>query len=287
MWLNTSFAGSTASAVAATDSLTPTATANVYALGSTAWTLSTANVWSGTPYSATGNVYDLAASGWVAETSSYSFVDSGNGVNASVQNANGYSVPYSFAKTNLAGTSITCFSATNVVVTCAVPGAYPSGAFRYTLTMNAAAYYLSGTGGVTDTSGNPLAAYPAASATFCDPAMWLVYQPTGTGGVYNVFSSSGCTSSAITTALGSASIGTVTITQTATGNAAVPSVLVLSSWTGALAGYNSMGPINLIYGLRAGNVYIGSTVSSGYTYPVENKTAVNAELTATGFAPLP
>ncbi len=288
LWLNTSFSGSTASAVAATYNLTSTATANTYALTGTAWTLSTTGVWSTVTSAPATNVYDLVASGWAAEGPYFNFVDSGDGVTASVQNtANGFTLPYSFAQTSLAGMSITCYSATNTVVACATPGAYPSGASRYTLTLTATAHYLFGTAGITDASGIPLTAYPGAATTFCDPYTLFVYQPTATMGVYNVFGTTACTPAAISSALVSASMGTVTITQTATGNAAVPYVLVLSSWTGGLAAYSMFPSINFTYGLRAGNVYFGTDVNVGYTAMAENKTAVNAELTATGFAPLP
>jgi hypothetical protein len=161
-------------------------------------------------------------------------------------------------------------------------------------------YNLSNGLQVTDRYGVQLTSLPVEKVTtFCDPLIGTVYVPTSTqmaanpnGWLYYVYfltPGSACSSSNITTALGTAPQQQVTITWTPTGVPVVPTVLVLTNWFPINPNWSSFGFTNpWFYSLRAGYVWEGimepatTTVSS-----VKNKAAINAELKASGYTTIP
>lgn len=286
-WFNTNSAGSPASAVAEEHTMLYMGTGGnyVYSISQKALIKGT---WTNQAY---GADFVLISTGWTQQSALGTFVDSGDGIHATL--TNGDATTYAYSLVNLAGTPITCFNSAGAVQACATPANYPAGSNAYIMTQSTTNYVLPFTNTplpVTNTTGTPLAALPTVgTGTFCDPYMLYVYQPTATLGTYNVFNTAGCSATAITTATTApaVSLGTVTIAQLATGNANVPNVLQLSGWTGTALTANNIANSNYIYAVRAGGVYAGWVNYPGYINYDENKTAINAEVVATGFVAIP
>lgn len=283
-WANTNGLVGYPSAVGETHTLAATVSAGTYTYTITPKNLANGAWANAAPAPAN---YNLLTLGWTPATGSNTFVDGGDGLHASLNNSNGASVPYSFAQTNLAGAPITCYSPAGVAVACAKPGNYPPGASAYLMTQTAASYTLTPYA-ITNASGVAMTALPSINVdTFCDPYLFYVYQPTATPGTDNVYSAAGCSSANITAAVAPANLlGTVQMIYLAYGNAAMPTYVSLSGWTGAVAGWN-IPAYNNIYALRGATAYSGWGNGVGYMNVDENKTAINAELTASGFAPMP
>jgi Fibronectin type III domain len=289
--LNGSFVGSwnnygAGSAEAYPTSLATTGIANTYAL---TWgdKLLTSVTWSANP--SPSGLYDLISTGWIPSPSTGTLVDSGDGINVTITPTGESAVADSITKTSLTG-AITCFDATGAVMTCTAPNSYPTGAAEYTHTQGTGPYYslwagVTGATPVTDATGTALTALPAIGSTFCDPLSLLVFQaitPTPGAGANNywMFNTASCAPADITTARGTTP-DTVLISTQVTNNSAVPSVLILSGAT-VITYMNGA-----IYGLRANNVWPGYITPAGWTWTEENKIAINAELVASGFAPIP
>jgi hypothetical protein len=296
---NWSFVGSTSSvASAGVNTLAATATANTYTYNYTDL-LMTNRSWGADPNPWT--VYDLQASGWVVSPSTGILVDSGDGSHITITPAGDVAVGAAVTKTSLANTPIVCKSpSTGATVACAAPGNYPAGAVSYLVSYNAYAsdrYSLVGSAGgaawlpVTDATGGALTGLPAVGATFCDPNLHAVFKaimPAPAAGIdnYNAYGTTSCSAADIATAIGFPAYMTALISNQVTGNGVVANVLRIQ----VAAGTPYASWTNTIYGLRAGNVWYGwmslagSAGNSGVSY---NKTAVNAELLASGLVALP
>lgn len=286
-WTVTGFLGQ--SATASTRTLSATGTAGAYTDARSARTLSSAGVWSSAPVAAMNWLDLVPAAGWVADTASETLVDNGDGVHATINNQNGATSPYSVTQSSLAGAPIVCLNNVGVTVTCAVPGNYPAGAAQYTFTRTADAYTLATAANkVTDATGTALTAMPAG--TFCDPSELLVYVPGVTAGTYNAYWNlpGACTAANITAAIAAATpAGTVSFgTTKATGNSAVASVQMFSNWAGGLAGRNTL-PYSVFLAMNGTNVYSGHMYPVGTQTAEKNKTAINAELQASGDPAIP
>jgi len=136
-----------------------------------------------------------------------------------------------------------------------------------------------------------LTSLPTIGSVFCDPNNGVLspITPTPTNGsynynVYSLPSGGGCTSANIITAMAGTVTYTALLSSQLTENTIVPNVLILSGQSGT---YSDLG--NLIYGLRAGNVWSGFTYQAGVSAPITNKNrlAINAELVAYGLTSLP
>jgi len=291
LWINTNFAGSTQSAVAFTTNLVSAGSPGTYGISEGARVLK--GTWS--TAALTASDYNLTTAGWVKTSlTGNTLVDSGDGTNATENRANGATVQYAVTQTVKTGATISCTTATGAPTACAGPNVYPAGAAWYTLTYKTALYTLYGNPGttpVTDGAGVVMTALPViGTATFCDPYWNRVFKPIAGAAAgapnYSVFMSGGCSAAAISTALAGTAAGTVIASLTPTGNAIVPNVVTLSGWTGTLAAFNI--PFdNIMYGANAGQLWPGVLWSAGFTDTQENKTAINAELAANGFAAIP
>jgi hypothetical protein len=235
--------------------------------------------------------YDLTSTGWVLSPSSATIVDNGDGRTVSITPAGETALTVTIARTTLDGSTITCKNGS--IVTCSVPGVYPTGSGSYTYTYSSALYFLGTRSNlspapITDVSGTSL---PTIGSIFCDPNNGVLspITPTPTNGsynynVYNLPSGGGCTSANITTARAGTIAYAALLSSLLTGNAIVPNVLLLSGQTGTS---DYLG--NVIYGLRAGNVWSGFMYQAGVSVAIanENMLAINAELVANGLTPLP
>ncbi len=282
-WFVSSAASSTASAD--TRTLAATTSPTVFTITYTPKQLANGS-WSNVAL-APGANYDLTPTGWALGSQvGQTLVDSGDGTNAVLKMQNGATTPVSIAKTNLQGTLVGCLSSTG---SCAsTTPIYPAGASKYSITQTSDTYLLFSPSNnnlqVTDQSGNALTALPTAGGTFCDPILSLVYQQISPAfNSYNVYFTAGCTSGAISTALGTTRTATVMISVQATNNVVVPGVLLLSGWTGTYSAFATQ----FIYGLRAGYVWLGVMEPLGTTNTLENKIAINAELVDNGFVAIP
>jgi len=77
---------------------------------------------------------------------------------------------------------------------------------------------------------------------------------------------------------------TALLSNQLTGNTIITNVLILSGATGTCSNLG-----NIIYSLRAGNIWSGFMYQAGVSVPqnLENKLAINAELIANGLTVLP
>ena len=288
-----------ASAFATTNTLAATSTANIYA-GTNTFLQLVNGAWGATASTS----YDLIPTGWFLTPNTGTLTDSGDGTNYTFAPTGEPASGYSVTKTSLAGTPIACFSpTTGTNVACAIPGNYPTGAVTYDITQKQDSYSLAGgagSGAVTDANGLPLIALPVLNTTFCDPTDWPatwpanVYVPiagaaTGANN-YNVYNLVGgsCTTANISASISASTAvpyATVLISKKATGSTAVPNVLILTNPV-PLVGVDVSWITNWIYGVRAGNVWDGSMNFAGLVNTIENKTAIDAELKASGLNPL-
>lgn len=284
-----------ASASAYTDTTTATTQPTVFSLSSNYQILANGS-WSPLAL-ANGSAYYLTPGGWSLYsdvTGSVTYVDSGDGTHVTYMLPNGAPDYFSVKRTDLSGTTISCTGG------CVTPGTYPTGSAKYSLTRTVDYYTLFNlSSGLqeTDLSGAPLTYLPVEDTTaFCDPLIDTVYEPTATQWgthawlyyVYFTASGSGCTSSSISAALAAGAQQQVVITWTPTGNTAVPTVLVLTNWYPIYPNMSFFGLTNpWFYSLRAGNVWEGIVEQAGTGFGRKSKIAVNAELTANGYAPIP
>ncbi len=284
------------SAVATTYSLNTTATAGTYAWVSTAKSVAAASgVWtSSAGYVPTG--FDLTPAGWVTVTGTNTFVDGGDGIHVSLNNADGSTTTYSISQTSLSGKAVVCTNNVGTTIACVAPGNYPAGSSAYVKTQTANTYSIPNTSivanRITDATGAALTALPTiGTGTFCDPVSGYVYQPTTTVGTYNTYTdfAFGCNSVGIASAVAAASAGTVQLASKPTGNAVVPTVLAFSSWTGVALATRFNSPYYTYFlTLNAGNVYWGaSTLTGNQAPPEKNKGTINAELVANGLPVIP
>ena len=236
--------------------------------------------------------YNLISSGWFANSDTATLLDNGDGRNVTITLTGEPAYVAAITKTSLANTPIACTSSAGIPMTCVAPGVYPAGAvyYRQTVSFTSNQFTLNGptiAQPITDSSGiaAPVPTWPVLNTTFCDPAWSYVFQARGTGGIYDVFSTTSCISANITTAVGATSLGTVTMNLQSTGNLNVPSVLHIQSTTGTTLS----GLVNMIYGARVGALWYGWMLPVG-TYqldPEYNKTAINAQLLGDGLVVLP
>lgn len=276
--------------------LAATATANTYT-SSEASKLLTSGIWGPNPNAWV--LYVLNTAGWVEYTNTVTLVDVGNGSDVTASYAGLPAIGATVTKTSLAATPIVCTSpTTGATIACVAPGSYPAGATSYQVSSTYATdgYFMFGATGaipwfpLTDATGVPLTALPAAGATFCDPNYRMAFQtiapaPAVGANNYNVFAVTSCSAANITAGTAGTPTGTVLISNQATGNAIVANVLRVQSPTGAPVAWMN----NYIFGLMAGNVWYGWTSPAGsVNSSVEkNKAAINAELLASGLVALP
>jgi len=280
-WLNTTGLLGYPSAVAYVNTMAASTAPATYTYTPTSKTLNN-GVWT-TGAAPAAPVYELGPTGWALQTTSYSFVDLGDGTHGNIVSSNGSVTPYAFVGWNLDGTQIACQSSTGSMP-CVIPGNYPAGSRHYTWTQTADTYMLTSPAPVTDASGLTLGALPTVgTGVFCDQGFGYIYQPAATLGSYNVFGViGGCTAAKITTALGTAPMGTVVITLVTANNTAGTTLLTLGNWTGASI-VNKPG----IYSVRAGAVYGGAVNAAGGSADGWSKVALNAWIVANGFPAIP
>lgn len=296
-WRNQNFFGSAASATASTTTMAATATANTYTIATTSKQLVN-GMWGNAAVS--GGSYLLGDTGWVLTTGIQGTMhDSGDGINISVS-VGAATKNFSIVKTVVDGTPIACTDSAGTVVACSVPGNYPVGSNKYVKTVTADMYVLvdpagaPGYAGITDVNGVLLTALPAASTTLCN--LGMVYQPIAgaAAGVnnYNLYFATDCTAASIAAAVAAPNVpqANMLISTYATGNAAVPSVLRITNAITPVGSFLTNVDFlnNSIFGLRAGNVWMGAMRPAGTANPADlNKTAMNAELVASGFTAIP
>ena len=284
------------SAFAGESTMVLTSSANTYTatyanmqLASGIWSAMNSGTWDA---QTVGASYDLTSAGWVLSPSTATVVDNGDGSTLSVTPTGENAVTVTIARATLDGATITCGTGN---AACPVPGVYSTGSGRYTFAYSSTLYFLGTKSNllaapITDITGTALTSLPTVGSTFCDPTSGvfspIMPTPTLGGNNYNVFNlpSGICTSANIATAMTGTVIFTALLSNQPTGNAIVPNVLLLSGETGT---YNNLG--NIIYGLRAGNLWSGFMYQAGVSGANinENKLAINAELVANGLTPLP
>jgi hypothetical protein len=199
-------------------------------------------------------------------------------------------------ETNLSGSSVECPTGIGGNSVCLVPGTYPDGAVKYQLDYDPLVsdeYFLWGyvdAKPLTDETGTELSALPTVGATFCDPNSGSVFRPitptpaTGADN-YNAHWTWDCSAAEIAASRSYHIKTTALMTEQMTGNAIVPSVLRVRTPA------NSLQPaMDRILGLRDGKVWEGNFALAGtphFNSTLYNKAALNADLTARGWAVLP
>ena len=286
----------TSSAYAGESTAVLTSSANTYTatyanmqLASGIWSAINTGTWAAQTFGAT---YDLTPTGWILSPTSATVVDNGDGSTVTVTPSGETAVIVTISRTALDGATITCGTG---IVACVSPGVYPAGAGNYSFTYSATLYFLGTKSNlspapITDVTGTALTVLPSIGSTFCDPNNGVLSPifpaPTFGGNNYNVFSlpSGVCTSANITTAMAGTVLFTAQLSSQSTGNNIVPNVLLLSGQSGTYAN-----PGNIIYGLRAGNIWSGFMYLAGVSNAgsSENLPAINAELVANGLSVLP
>jgi len=284
------------SAFAGESTLVVSSSANTYTasyanmqLSSRIWSAINSATWAAQSF---GETYDLTSTGWVLSPATAAVIDNGDGSTISLTPSGESAITVTISRTTLDGATITCGTGT---VVCATPGVYPTGAGNYSYTYSSTLYFLGTKSNlspapITDTTGSALATLPTIGTRFCDPNIGVLSpitpSPTFGGNNYNVFNlpAGGCSSANITTALAGSVLFTASLSNQATGNNIVPNVLLLSGETGT---YANLG--NVIYGLRAGNIWSGFMYLAGVSSANSNKNmlAINAELVANGLTVLP
>lgn len=258
--------------------------------------------WGASP--ANSNGYTLTSAGWSQPSMVSTYVDNLNGT-LTVTTTGLPAISYtSIARTDLSGLPIVCNDyLTNLPGACAVPGNYPAGAASYASNVTFAAndfslsvstYSAKGTfianAPVTDVSGVALAALPALGTSFCDPIGLSVFQaitpaPAAGADNYRVYSTANCAATAIAAATATPATGTVLLSNMATGNTNAPTVMHVT----AAATQPTTLLQDSIFGLLPSGVYSGKMTLAGQIqiWNDLNKTAINAELQASGLKPLP
>jgi len=268
---------------------TYTATYSNMQLASGIWNVLNSGTWAA---QTVGGSYDLTSTGWVLSPTTATVVDNGDGSTVSVTPTGETALTVTIARTTLDGSTITCNEGSTA---CPDPGVYPTGSGSYAYTYSSTLYFLGTRSNlspapVTDVSGTPLTSLPTIGSAFCDPNNGVLspITPTPTNGSYNynVFTlpSGGCTSANIITAMAGTITFTALLNSLLTENVIVPNVLLLSGETGTTSNLG-----NIIYSLRAGNVWSGFMYQAGVSITIgnENKQAINAELVANGLASMP